>query len=149
MIPFRECVTEWVPFLLCFHVLHALKENGFLRWDRVRSPWHTTLRWRNSWSSSILHDTAPVYVDGTSSMYVTKGLVWSNYKSKKRPMKVVEWCVIMIASSHTKGERGSTVVKVLCYKSESRWFDPSWCHWIFHWHKIPSISLWPWGGLSL
>ena len=31
---------------------------------------------------------------------------------------------------HT-GERGSTVVKVLCYKSEGRWFDPSWCHWNF------------------
>ena len=27
--------------------------------------------------------------------------------------------------------RGSTVVKVLCYKSEGRWFDPSWCHWNF------------------
>jgi len=24
-------------------------------------------------------------------------------------------------------DRGSTVVKVLCYKSEGRWFDPSWC----------------------
>ena len=21
------------------------------------------------------------------------------------------------------------MVKVLCYKSEGRWFDPSWCHW--------------------
>jgi len=27
------------------------------------------------------------------------------------------------------GDRGSTVVKVLCYKSEGRWFDPSWYHW--------------------
>jgi hypothetical protein len=27
------------------------------------------------------------------------------------------------------GDRGSTVVKVLCYKSEGHWFDPSWCHW--------------------
>jgi len=27
--------------------------------------------------------------------------------------------------------RGSSVVKVLCYKSEGRWFDPSWCQWIF------------------
>ena len=27
-----------------------------------------------------------------------------------------------------KGDRGSSVVKVLCYKSEGRWFDPSWCH---------------------
>jgi len=29
------------------------------------------------------------------------------------------------------GDRGSTVVKVLCYKSEGRWFDPSWRHWSF------------------
>ena len=27
--------------------------------------------------------------------------------------------------------RGSTVVKVLRYKSEGRWFGPSWCHWNF------------------
>ena len=25
----------------------------------------------------------------------------------------------------------NTVVKVLCYKSEGRWFDLSWCQWIF------------------
>ena len=29
------------------------------------------------------------------------------------------------------GDRSGTVVKVLCYKSEGRWFDPSWCHWNF------------------
>ena len=29
------------------------------------------------------------------------------------------------------GDRVGTVVKVLCYKSEGRWFDPSWCHWNF------------------
>ena len=28
-------------------------------------------------------------------------------------------------------DRGGTVVKVLCYKSEGRCFDPSWCHWNF------------------
>jgi hypothetical protein len=32
----------------------------------------------------------------------------------------------------TTGDRGSTVVKVLRYKSEGRWFDPGWCHRIFH-----------------
>ena len=26
------------------------------------------------------------------------------------------------------GERGITVIKVLCYISEGRWFDPSWYH---------------------
>ena len=29
------------------------------------------------------------------------------------------------------GDRCGTVVKVLCYKSEGRWFDPRWCHWNF------------------
>ena len=32
---------------------------------------------------------------------------------------------------NTKGDRGGTVVKVLCYKSEGRWFDRRRCHWNF------------------
>jgi len=35
-------------------------------------------------------------------------------------------------------DRGSTVVKVLCYKSEGRWFDPSLCHWNFSLTQNPS-----------
>ena len=31
----------------------------------------------------------------------------------------------------TVADRGSTVAKVLRYKSEGRWFDPRWCHWNF------------------
>jgi hypothetical protein len=30
------------------------------------------------------------------------------------------------------GDRGSTVVKVLRYKSQGRWFDHIWCHGIFY-----------------
>ena len=29
------------------------------------------------------------------------------------------------------GDRGGTVVKVLCYKSEGRWFNSRWRHWNF------------------
>ena len=45
----------------------------------------------------------------------------------------VRMCVCMYACMYVcmHGDRGSTVVKVLCYKSEGRWFDPSWCHWSF------------------
>jgi hypothetical protein len=32
-------------------------------------------------------------------------------------------------------DRGSTIVKVLRYKSEGRCFDPRWSHGIFRWHK--------------
>ena len=47
-------------------------------------------------------------------------------------------CVILWAVAQYSGVRSDTVVKVLCYKLEGRWFDPSWCQWIFHWHKNPS-----------
>ena len=39
------------------------------------------------------------------------------------------------------GDCSSTVVKVLCYKSEGRWFDPSWCHWNFHWHNPSDCTM--------
>jgi len=71
------------------------------------------------------------------------GLGWSSIptrptdrqlKSKTRTsLLCVCVCVcIYIYICVCKGDRGSTVVKVLCYKSEGRGFDPSWCQWIFH-----------------
>jgi len=44
--------------------------------------------------------------------------------------KLVTTTQIMYSTVNS-GYRGSSVVKVLCYKSEGRWFDPSWCHWNF------------------
>ena len=38
---------------------------------------------------------------------------------------------LILLSTSLNGARGSTVAKVLCYKSEGRWLDPSWCHWNF------------------
>ena len=35
------------------------------------------------------------------------------------------------STSEGIGDRGSTVDKVLCCKSEGRWFNPNWCHWNF------------------
>jgi len=58
-------------------------------------------------------------------------------------------CRIFLCSLTLSGDRGSSVVKVLCYKSEGRLFDPNWCQCIFHWHKILQIALWPQGRLSL
>jgi len=42
---------------------------------------------------------------------------------------VVIWCnwLFYMYTKYEIGDRCSTVVKVLCYKSEGRWFDPSWC----------------------
>ena len=38
---------------------------------------------------------------------------------------------IIINPNSPYEDRDSTVVKVLCYKSESSWFDSRWCHWNF------------------
>jgi len=38
---------------------------------------------------------------------------------------------LQVCNLHGEGDRSSSVVKVLCYKSEGCWFDPSWCQWNF------------------
>ena len=47
----------------------------------------------------------------------------------------MKWChpfsYAICAVLKTSRDCGSAVVKVLCYKSEGRWLDPSWCHWNF------------------
>ena len=41
-------------------------------------------------------------------------------------------CLQLYCSINVVGrDRGGTVVKVLRYKSEGRWFDSRWCHWNF------------------
>ena len=81
--------------------------------------------------------------------------VWQfeQYKSHLTSDSMTFWRriqhIIFLTYWTLRGDRGSTVVKALCYKSEGRWFDPSWCQWIFHWHKILPIALWPSGRPSL
>jgi hypothetical protein len=40
---------------------------------------------------------------------------------------------IILESQYTivHANNSATVVEVLCYKSEGRWFDSRWCHWNF------------------
>ena len=53
-------------------------------------------------------------------------LEWKVFRTK-----VVKLQQIFYVPLSLSGDRGGTVVKVLCYKSEGRWFDPKWCHWNF------------------
>ena len=50
------------------------------------------------------------------------------HPDNQRPDK---WSYIVLYLSATSGDRGGTLVKVLRYKSEGRWFDSRWCHWNF------------------
>jgi len=55
-------------------------------------------------------------------------IMWKNTVEQGGPqmtiwhMRIACW---IPKGTDTNGDRGSTVVKVLCYKSEGRWFDPS------------------------
>ena len=49
--------------------------------------------------------------------------------NKMSPRKKVSYFPLSIMTH--LGDRNGTVVKVLCYKSEGRWFDSRWCHWNF------------------
>jgi hypothetical protein len=51
-------------------------------------------------------------------------------------LEVLQWNLLentqkTIIYLSKEGDRGSTVVKVLRYKSKGRWFDPRCCHWNF------------------
>ena len=55
---------------------------------------------------------------------------WPHYATK---ITVEYNCFLVNLESHReiRGDCGGTVVKVLCYKSEGRWFDSRLCHWNF------------------
>jgi len=57
---------------------------------------------------------------------------WLEMSQKNsRQMHITENKEPQIFICTTKRVRTGTAVKVLCYKSECLWFDPSWCQWIF------------------
>jgi len=45
--------------------------------------------------------------------------------------KCAETCSVINFNMFYVGDRGNTVVKVLCYNLECRWFDSTLCHWNF------------------
>jgi len=51
------------------------------------------------------------------------------YVNEKFPMTPagIEPATFRFAAQHLN----HCAIAVLCYKSEGRWYDPSWCHWNF------------------
>ena len=85
------------------------------------------------WLSSLLKDKQR----HSTSHYVTNSAPYTlcrhnsksidSQASRLRGVTATSRCELPINYFEVHG----TVVKVLCYKSEGRWLDPSWCHWNF------------------
>ena len=62
-------------------------------------------------------------------------LVWNLLHVTRPAHRILRWLLdfwkIYASLLLAIGDRGGTVVKVLYYKSEGRWFDSRWCHWNF------------------
>jgi hypothetical protein len=69
----------------------------------------------------ILSFTPLVSSTSGLSLHSTVMLIMSQY--------IINYCDKTFESM---GDRSSTVVKVLRYKLQGCWFDPRWCHGIFH-----------------
>ena len=74
--------------------------------------------------------------------------VWFSNGSQTSSLQTAVLYRFRMSTTHA-GDPGSTVVKVLCYKLEGRWFASSWCQWIFHWHKNSSDRTMPLGSTQL
>jgi hypothetical protein len=67
---------------------------------------------------------ASIYpLEGSGNAHCRSFSLLTYWPSHTRYTKYIPFCCM--------GDRGSTVVKVLCYKLEGHLFDPSWCQWIF------------------
>jgi len=121
--------------------------NYYVRFCTEHHPefWHISINHRNHHSTTSIH--IQYTYTNKSSTHILKHLnkMFISYGLQPTIFKTVNTSTL----HRSTGDHGSAVVKVLCYKSEGHWFDPSWFQWIFHRHKIPLISLWPWGRLSL
>jgi len=87
------------------------------------------------WSCAVAcnTDTTPTQPHRNSNKHRTKNNT-TNVVIQQNSRKFLTMDILM-SETCWAGGHGSTLVKMLCYKSEGRWFDPSWWQWIFRWHK--------------
>ena len=139
-LQYKECTV----FLVCHSLLTRIN-------IKVRRPvvmFVRSLSWLCGWTECTLTDTPPgeealqdwlkIPLDGHHKSRVRDCTVmcWKrelDFRNKEIYKYINKLCFILFSNSYYWGigDRGGTVIKVLWYKSEGRWFDPRWYHWNF------------------
>jgi len=66
-------------------------------------------------------------MDGTSALDYVRLEMEVDAVGRRPPQS----SAAILSSYFQRGDRCSTMLKVLCYKSEGHWFDSRWYHWNF------------------
>jgi hypothetical protein len=91
------------------------------------------VRFSDQLISSFQKDQSPYGSAIILTLYTITGVFLSNVKDKFNIGEYYGYVKLKIVTCITiLGTATAQRFKVLCYKSKGRWFDPSWCHWIFH-----------------
>jgi hypothetical protein len=73
----------------------------------------------------------PVNIKRPSCLVSCYQIFQTKYQYNLRTISEVKMFINQHPVQQRTWDRGGTVVKVLCYKSEVRWFDSGWFHWNF------------------
>jgi len=138
-----------LPDLCGYDILCLTKEesslrffkNGMLR--KTDGPNTITRYTRKLHAEEIQDFVSPDNV----GMIKSRILKWAGHVTRVREKN--SYRILVSTADREIGHLYNLRLYVSFYKSEGRWFYPSWFQWIFHWHKILPIVLWSWGRLSL
>ena len=96
-------------------------------------------KWSNDISGSVLRLSRLVILNALNTMPGAHSYVQHSVDSASTVRVFAEILEYEVRIRDMAARRGltklpsysGTLVRVLCYKSEGRGFDPSWCHWNF------------------
>jgi len=126
-----KCITYTVCVCVCVCIASVIQRTQRMRYIILPSvpclpvPYYSTHLINARFSGKkILSNINFVFLSASLSEIFLLLEEFSFMLSKILGPAVAQW----LRSCATNGQYGSTVVKELWYKSEGRWFDPSWCH---------------------
>ena len=124
-----EYLVPWLQFEPGTSGYEELLSNTELRFDKLK---RNNLRFT---STRVVSELARIWKVAVLELFdvPSKHLFVETMEEQTKIWQLSRYTGCNLQALSTRyGDCGGTVVKVLCYKSEGRLFDPRWYPWIFH-----------------